>query len=159
MKRFPVTAALLSTAVILAGPAIASDVAVSLSVGQPGFYGQLDIGDYPQPRTIYRNPVMIQRVAYDRQPIYLNVPPGHSKNWRKHCGRYNACGERVYFVSNSWYEHEYAPRYQARHDWHNDHDGRDNYRDNRDNNHDGRDNDRKNHNNGKDNNGNNGRSH
>jgi hypothetical protein len=55
------------------------------------------------------------RAAMNRQPIYLHVPPGHAKNWRKHCREYNACGERVYFVQNDWYEREYVPRYQKQH--------------------------------------------
>ena len=32
--------------------AIAADVGVSISVGQPGFYGQIDIGNFPQPRVV-----------------------------------------------------------------------------------------------------------
>lgn len=116
MNNLNITAVLLSVAAItLSSSAIAADVGVSLSIGQPGFYGQIDIGDYPQPRTIYRQPVIIERVTNDRQPIYLNVPPGHRKNWRKHCRHYNACGERVYFVSNTWYDREYVPHYQKRH--------------------------------------------
>ena len=100
---------------IVSAPALAADVAVSLSIGQPGFYGQIDIGDYPPPQLIYRQPVMVERVMIERPPIYLRVPPGHAKNWRKHCREYNACGERVYFVQNNWYQHEYVPRYQERH--------------------------------------------
>ena len=96
-------------------PALAADVGVSISIGQPGFYGQIDIGGYPPPRIIYREPRVIQRVSVNRPPIYLNVPPGHVKNWRKHCGKYNACGERVYFVQNSWYDREYVPHYQKQH--------------------------------------------
>ena len=42
------------------------------------------------------------------QPVYLYVPPGHQKNWAKHCAHYNACGQPVYFVKESWV--------QARHD-------------------------------------------
>jgi hypothetical protein len=34
------------------------------------------------------------------------------KNWRKHCGAYNACGQRVYFVRDDWYNNTYAPRYR-----------------------------------------------
>jgi hypothetical protein len=93
----------------------AADVGVSINFGQPGFYGQIDIGDYPPPRLIYRKPVIIERVTVVRPPIYLHVPPGHAKNWRKHCHEYNACNERVYFVQNKWYENEYVPRYQERH--------------------------------------------
>ncbi|MDP3539454.1 MAG: hypothetical protein Q8S26_12215 [Azonexus sp.] len=95
-------------------PALAADVGVSVSIGQPGFYGRLDYGGYPPPQLIYRQPRMIQHVPVGRPPIYLNVPPSHSRNWGRYCGRYNACDERVYFVRNNWYEREYAPRYQQR---------------------------------------------
>lgn len=110
MKRFLIAAALAVTTV----PALAADVGVSISIGQPGFYGRIDIGDYPQPRLIYREPRLIQRVAV-REPIYLHVPPGHAKNWRKHCHKYDACGEPVYFVQDNWYNQVYVPHYQARH--------------------------------------------
>jgi hypothetical protein len=98
------------------GPSNASDVGVSVSIGQPGFYGQLDIGGYPPPQVIYRQP----RVAYDTPPMYLRVPPGHARNWDKHCGAYGACNQRVYFVKDSWYNKQYAPRYQERNSGHND---------------------------------------
>jgi hypothetical protein len=74
-----------------------------------------DIGGYPPPQVIYREPRVLYRTAMSRPPIYLHVPPGHAKNWRKHCREYNACGERVYFVQNSWYSREYVPRYQKQH--------------------------------------------
>jgi hypothetical protein len=45
----------------------------------------------------------------------MRVPPGHVKDWRQYCKQYNACNERVYFVQDSWYHQEYAPRYQAQH--------------------------------------------
>ena len=105
-------AAVLAAATI---PAFAADVGVSISVGQPGFYGQIDIGGYPPPRVIYREPRVIERIAVNRPPVYLHVPPGHARNWRKHCHEYNACGERVYFVQDSWYDREYVPRYQKQH--------------------------------------------
>ena len=101
-----------SMLVALSAPVLATDVAVTLSIGQPGFYGQLDIGDYPPPQLIYRQPILVERVVIERAPIYLRVPPGHAKNWRKHCREYNACGERVYFVQNNWYQREYVPRYR-----------------------------------------------
>jgi hypothetical protein len=31
------------------------------------------------------------------------VPPGHQKNWKKHCRDYQACGVPVYFVKDEWY--------------------------------------------------------
>ncbi|MGA7178481.1 MAG: hypothetical protein WBX11_02685 [Thiobacillaceae bacterium] len=113
MKRFLIAAALAAVTVPL--PALAADVGVSVSIGQPGFYGRLDIGGYPQPQVIYRQPIAVERVPMDRPPIYLRVPPGHAKHWRKYCREYNACGERVYFVQDNWYNHEYAPHYREQH--------------------------------------------
>lgn len=113
MKHLLLAAALAITAASV--PALAADVGVSISIGEPGFYGRIDIGDYPQPRLLYREPRLIYRAAA-REPIYLHVPPGHARNWRKHCGKYDACGERVYFVQDSWYNQVYVPRYQERHD-------------------------------------------
>lgn len=113
MKRFFLAALLAVSAV---APALAADVGVSVTVGQPGFYGRIDIGNgYPQPRVIHAEPVIVieRPVAVVQQPIYLRVPPGHAKDWRKHCGRYNACGQRVYFVQDSWYQQEYAPRHRG----------------------------------------------
>lgn len=96
-------------------PAFAADVGVSISVGQPGFYGQLDIGDFPRPRVYYSQPMYIERGARYQEPVYLRVRPGHSRNWRKHCRAYGACGQNVYFVNNRWYNDVYVPRYQERH--------------------------------------------
>lgn len=103
---------------LTASAAIAADIGVSLSVGQPGFYGQIDIGDYPQPQLLYRQPIYIDPYGRGRPPIYMHVPPGHAKNWSKHCREYNACGERVYFVQDNWYQREYVPRHQERHGGH-----------------------------------------
>lgn len=107
-------------------PARAADVGVSVSVGQPGFYGRLDIGDYPQPQLLYQQPRMIRRAPEGRPPVYMHVPPGHARNWRRHCAAYNACDERVYFVRDGWYNNEYVPRYRERNHFRQDqrHDGR-----------------------------------
>ena len=110
MKRLFFAAALAITA-----PVHAADVGVSISIGQPGFYGQIDIGGFPAPRFVYPEPMLIERGPMLRPPVYLHVPPGHAKNWSKHCREYNACGERVYFVQDTWYQHEYVPHYQQRH--------------------------------------------
>lgn len=112
MKRLLFAAVLSVSAAV---PALAADVGVSISIGEPGFYGHIDIGDYPRPRLLYAQPRLIQRGAVVREPIYLHVPPGHARNWRKHCRQYNACGERVYFVQDRWYNQVYVPRYQERH--------------------------------------------
>jgi hypothetical protein len=68
------------------------------------------------PQLVYARPVVIQQpVGVVYQPVYLRVPPGHEKNWRKHCQRYNACGRPVYFVQDTWYTNVYAPQYRAEH--------------------------------------------
>ena len=140
--------ALILATALLAAPAFAADVGVSISVGQPGFYGRIDIGNnYPQPVLVSPRPVVIERGYDDRPPIYLNVPPGHMRNWRKHCQRYNACGERVYFVRNDWYERQYAPHYREHHPEYRG-DRRDDRRDGpRDDRHDRRDQDNRDHDN------------
>jgi hypothetical protein len=111
MKSLYFAAALIAAT----APAIAADLGVSISIGQPGFYGHIDIGDFPQPQLIYQQPRVLYRAAMNRPPIYLHVPPSHAKNWHKHCREYKACKERVYFVREDWYSREYVPRYQERH--------------------------------------------
>lgn len=94
-------------------PVLAADIGVSIGVNQPGLYGRVDIGNFPEPRVVYAQPVIVMPapVAVVRQPIYLYVPPGHQRDWAKHCGNYNACGQPVYFVQENWYREVYAPRY------------------------------------------------
>lgn len=102
-------------AAALAGAALAAhatDVGVSISVMQPGVYGRIDIGNTAPPPVVYAQPMIITPgvVAVQRRPIYLYVPPGHQKNWRKYCGRYNACGQPVYFVQEGWVRERYDER-------------------------------------------------
>ncbi|MGH8491627.1 MAG: hypothetical protein ACRERR_00750 [Moraxellaceae bacterium] len=113
MKRFLYAASLM----LAAAPVMAADVGVSVSVGQPGFYGTIDIGNYPRPQVIYAEPVVVRPVPVGvvYQPVYLHVPPGHAKKWSKHCGAYNACGRPVYFVQDDWYNDTYVPVYRERH--------------------------------------------
>lgn len=109
-----VTFALALCAVV---PAMAqTNVGVSVSVAQPGVYGRIDIGNMPPPPVVYAQPVVIvpTPVAVHRQPIYLYVPPGHQKNWSKHCRRYGACGQPVYFVQEAWVRERYEAREDRR---------------------------------------------
>ena len=101
----------------LSAPVFAANVAVSVGVGQPGFYGQINVGDVPTPQLVYPQPVVIQRAPEfaSAPPIYLHVPPGHEKHWNEHCGQYNACGRPVYFVNDDWYNKVYVPHYQHQH--------------------------------------------
>ena len=105
------------TALVLAlcgAPAVAGDVAVSVSVGEPGFYGQIEIGNMPRPAVVYTQPVVVERAPeyHEVAPIYLHVPPGHEKHWSKHCREYGACGRPVYFVKDEWYNNEYVQHYK-----------------------------------------------
>ena len=114
MKRFLVAV----VATVVVGPAFATDVSASIGISQPGFYGQINIGDFPRPTVIFAEPVWIQRPTkvIRVEPVYLRVPPGHEKHWSKHCGTYGACGRPVYFVREDWYQTQYVPRYQHRDD-------------------------------------------
>ncbi|WP_422010186.1 hypothetical protein [Roseateles sp.] len=106
--------ALLALAGAAAAPAAqAADVGVSIGFSQPGAYGRVDIGRFPQPVLVAPQPVIIGRPAY-REPVYLWVPPAHRRDWRHNCYRYNACGAQVYFVEDNWYRHNVAVRQDRR---------------------------------------------
>ena len=94
-------------AMLIAAPAVrAADVGVSIAISQPGVYGRIDIGRYPQPAVIVSQPVIIapQPVVVAPQPVYMWVPKEHRKKWNKYCRDYNACGVPVYFVRHDWYD-------------------------------------------------------
>lgn len=151
-------AALCAAGFAAPGAARAADVGVSVQISQPGVYGRIDIGRLPVPQVVLPNPVLITpprplpppRVVVGvapppppppQQPIYMWVPPGHQKNWRKHCHRYNACGVPVYFVQDRWYDEHVRPG-RGGGDHGRGHDRRDDHRDDhRDNNRGGRDHD------------------
>ncbi len=85
----------------------AVDVGVSVQFAQPGVYGRVDIGRYPQPQVIVSTPVIAEPPPVPppvpEEPIYLWVPPEHQAHWREHCREYRACGHPVYFVHHDWY--------------------------------------------------------
>jgi len=103
------TVAALSTGAVGTARAETS-IGVSIGINQPGVYGRINIGDVPQPALVYAQPVIIAQppVVVQRQPIYLYVPPAHQQNWRAYCGRYNACGQPVYFVRDEWVRERYT---------------------------------------------------
>lgn len=97
---------------------------LSLSIGQPGFYGRIDIGGYPPPELIYGRPIIAESDdGYPGRPIYLHVPPGWARHWGRHCAQFRACHRPVYFVREGWYNDVYVPRYRHDHDrgWGGDH--------------------------------------
>jgi len=96
-------AASVATAAVFAG-----DVGTLGGLGEPG-YGQIDIHKFPKPGVVFPEPVVIRQTDAGTagEPIYLRVPPEHAKNWRKHCQKYNACEQRVYFIEETWYNKVY----------------------------------------------------
>ena len=60
MKRI-LCAALLGA---LAQGALAADVGVSISIGDPNFYGRLDIGNFPRPVLMYPQPTIVNKVVF-----------------------------------------------------------------------------------------------
>ena len=99
--------AILALALANSAPAAEADVRVIAS-GEvaPGVYGRVDIGGGPPPPVLYAEPLVIVRDPKPVKvaPVYMHVPPGHAKNWKKHCHKYNACGLPVYFVRSAEYE-------------------------------------------------------
>lgn len=89
-----------------------TNVGVSIGINQPGVYGRVDIGHVPQPALIVARPVLVapQRVVVQQQPVYMYVPPGHQRNWSKHCASYGACAQPVYFVRESWVREQHQHR-------------------------------------------------
>ena len=124
-----------SIALLLAAGGASAQAYVNATVdGQivPGVYGRIQIGNAAPPALIYAEPVIIHRpqVPVQRAPIYMYVPPGHAKNWGKHCARYNACGQPVYFVQEPPRHqpprgpHYGGPSQGDRHDHHGERPGR-----------------------------------
>jgi len=83
-------------------------------VGDPAYYGQVDLVNNTVPPTVYATPVVAQPappgVYY--QPVYMRVPAVYYQNWPQYCGYYNACFYPVFFVQESWYVGFYSPWYR-----------------------------------------------
>lgn len=91
----------------------APQVNPAVPVGDPNYYGQVDLVNNPPPPVVYATPVVVQPlppgVVYP--PIYLRVPPVYYQNWPYYCGYYNACAYPVLFVQDAWYLGWYSPWY------------------------------------------------
>lgn len=105
MRAWVPAAWLVAGWVVMASAAQAADVGVSIGISQPGVYGRIDIGRFPQPVLVVPQPVVVVPRSYRvaPEPVYLWVPPAHQRDWRHFCSRYNACGVPVYFVQDRWY--------------------------------------------------------
>ncbi len=108
----PLVATALATLAAAGNAAV--DVGVGITIREPGVYGRIEIGTAPPPPLIYPQPVVIVPAPVPRSPIYLYVPPGHAKDWRKHCKHYNACNQPVYFVREEWVRERYAKAHPGR---------------------------------------------
>jgi hypothetical protein len=107
--------AALAVAFSAAAPVFAgTNIGVSIGINQPGVYGRIDLGNYPPPALVYPQPVVIAPtpVAVYQQPIYLYVPVVYQQNWGHYCGRYNACGQPVYFVQEQWVREHHRHGYE-----------------------------------------------
>jgi hypothetical protein len=87
--------------------------AAGAPIGDPGYYGQVDLVNNTPPPLIYSTPMVVQPappgVYYP--PVYLRVPPMYYQNWPQYCGFYNACFYPVFFVQEGWYMNIYSPWY------------------------------------------------
>jgi hypothetical protein len=102
------------------GTCHAGDLSVNVILsGQvaPGVYGQVQLGNDRPPPLVYTQPMLIVAQPQPPPPIYLHVPPGHARNWRKHCREYNACNRPVYFIRSAEYEPGFdRARYDREHE-------------------------------------------
>jgi hypothetical protein len=111
---------LIGLSVIGSLPAQADDLGINVVLeGEvaPGVYGRVELGKGSRPETYYPQPMLIvQESRHPRyQPVYLHVPPGHAKNWGKHCNKYHACDRPVYFIKSAEYEESYQQEREHEH--------------------------------------------
>jgi hypothetical protein len=115
-KLIALTLAAAATAAV--APAFAQiSAGVSIGINQPGVYGRIDIGAYPQPVVVNPQPIVVAPPVFSvpRQPIYLYVPVEAQRNWARYCGNYNACNQPVYFVQENWVRERYLREHP---NWH-----------------------------------------
>lgn len=102
----------------------AGDVGISINFAEPGVFGRVDIGRYPQPQVITEAPVIaVAPPVAPREPvepIYLYVPREHQEHWREHCHEYHACDRPVHFVHHDWYREHVVNEEARRHERHED---------------------------------------
>lgn len=101
----------------------ADDLGISVVVEgeiQPGVYGRVELGKDSHPDLVYREPrlVRVDERYSSHRPVYLHVPPGHAKNWDKHCHKYNACYRKVYFVRSAEYDEDYSHQHEQHQEQH-----------------------------------------
>jgi hypothetical protein len=68
---------------------------------RPGVYGRIvPRAKAPPPPLIYPKPVIASALIVPAKvtPVYLYVPPGQVRKWKKNCARWKACDQPVLFV-------------------------------------------------------------
>lgn len=98
---------------LLASPLLAI-AGISINIGEPDYYGQLQIGN-ERPPLLFAEPIIIEGRAGRYPPLYLRVPDFEARHWARFCYKYSACGRPVYFVNDNWYRNTYVPRYRHDH--------------------------------------------
>ena len=73
MKARILISAALAALCVWAPMAQAADVGVSIGISQPGVYGRIDIGRFPQPQVIMEQPVIIR--PRQRRYVLACSPP------------------------------------------------------------------------------------
>lgn len=92
--------------------AAAANVGVGVAIEELAeYYGRIDVQSVPAAWLVYEKPQTIEPAAGGSgvAPIYLRVPAEHHRKWFKYCREYQACGQPVYFVKDSWYKKMYKP--------------------------------------------------
>ena len=120
MKRYVRIPALMGTGLLgLLGLCTVVSAAV---LGDPGYYGAIEIGHGPIPQLVYPQPVWAMPTPYGTlppAPLYLRVPPRIWHHWPNYCRQYQACGRPVYFVQDAWYQRVYLPYFHEHPEfWH-----------------------------------------
>lgn len=68
---------------------------------RPGVYGRIVVkGHAAPPPVIYPRPIIANNlfVPANARPVYLYVPPGQVRHWKRNCARWAACDQPVLFV-------------------------------------------------------------
>lgn len=108
MKKFPLLLLMSCGIGVMSSGVQANDLGINVVLEgeiQPGVYGRVELGNNSHPDLVYTQPrVIVVEENHRYAPVYLHVPPGHAKNWGKHCSKYNACNRPVYFIKSSEYE-------------------------------------------------------
>lgn len=100
---------------------VLAQTSLTLQLGQPGYYGQIILGNQVPPPVYGYGPVIVRPEFRGRdrwtqaatQPVYLRVPMNQARDWGRYCGLYQACNMPVQFVRDDWYRNVYAPRVRA----------------------------------------------